>query len=313
MHLLRLFPLACTSIALLLSYLAIFAGTHNDMMENYDLVTFNVSRIGVDYFKEKQAQQNSSQSSSGGHDGLLSGLVQTVGSEIHNVTDKLESELESALSNVTQSIAREIGLHDFYSIHVLNHCEGYWKKDGKGNETSQRNVTYCSGQSNGISRFNLSTTLERGLNSSHVNVTLSKLHWPQAIDDAEHKVNQAFSASFAFLCLGIIFESIAWFACMLGLFADGRWSAIANVASSWVAVFALIISNSVLTWGATMLTDVVNKVGKDINVNASRGNWFLSLTWTPMGLMVLAGCVWLYEFIRGKHWRKVAVKEYSSG
>ena len=39
MRLVALFPALCAMIAMILSFLCVFAGTNHDMMESYDLLT----------------------------------------------------------------------------------------------------------------------------------------------------------------------------------------------------------------------------------------------------------------------------------
>lgn len=78
-----------------------------------------------------------------------------------------------ALSNVNAS---EMGVRDFYSIHVLSFCEGY---DINSQRRAIRDVAYCSKRS-ATFEFDLSTALAADL---HPGFNISDLTWPSTIAD----------------------------------------------------------------------------------------------------------------------------------
>jgi len=45
---------------------------------------------------------------------------------------------------------------------------------------------------------------------------------------------------------------------------------------------------------------VINEFGKDINVEASKGNTFEGMTWAATILVLLAGVAYTVEFVRGR-------------
>lgn len=73
--------------------------------------------------------------------------------------------------------ASEMGVKDFYSIHVMSFCEGYDINLPGGATT--RNVTYCSKRS-AIFEFDPSRVLASDMNSGF---NISDLTWPSTIDD----------------------------------------------------------------------------------------------------------------------------------
>ena len=122
-----LFPIACIAISLILSFLALFAGTNHDMLENYDLLLVNTSRIGQDYLKNHTAKSNQTSSSSSDSGSLLGQLLHTGKDAIDNAVDKVEDkvlqEVSDDLNDLAKSLAKDLGLKDFYTFHIMNHCE----------------------------------------------------------------------------------------------------------------------------------------------------------------------------------------------
>lgn len=68
----------------------------------------------------------------------------------------------------------------------------------------------------------------------------------------------------------------------------------------WIlAVLASVLASAITTAVACKASDVVNKHGRDIGVNASRGGKFMALTWVATGLCFLNVFVWVFECLRG--------------
>ncbi|KAI7296941.1 hypothetical protein KC352_g6 [Hortaea werneckii] len=106
MRLLAILPLALSAAALILSFLCLFAGSKKGFMEDYAVVTLNASQIGQSLFEDGDS------SSSSDSDNPLSSFID-------DVTSSIEDEIEDTLT----SFAKDLGLHDFYSAHLLDFCE----------------------------------------------------------------------------------------------------------------------------------------------------------------------------------------------
>ncbi|KAG9639457.1 hypothetical protein KCU95_g12382, partial [Aureobasidium melanogenum] len=77
-----------------------------------------------------------------------------------SIWDNLTSSIRSSLDSDIKALAQELGVHDFYSAHLLNYCEGYYTPSSIPNTTAtkpsiRQNVTYCS---NRTSFFHLDPT-----------------------------------------------------------------------------------------------------------------------------------------------------------
>ena len=308
MRLTAIFPVVCIGIAMILSFLALFAGTNHDMLETYDLLTLNTSRIGYDFFKSHlNHSSSSSSSSSGGSSSFLGQLFHNATTKIQNaadtIEDKVDQSLEQDLDKAYRSLAHDLGLKDFYSIHIMDHCEGYFSPNG----TSKRNVTYCSNRT-AMANFNLTQTLQKGLNSTGDPVTLPDLQFPQVLEDGIHSFKLAFNACFILYLIGIIFTISAFCLGFLGILREGRMSAFLNMGCTWSAFFFLTLASIVTTVASTKAANVINDNGKSLNINAARGENFISLTWAAVALMIVAGCCWIGEFLVGRHKAKMIPK-----
>lgn len=302
MRLTAIFPILALGIALVLAFLCTFAGTNKDMLEYYDILTLNTSRIAVDIFNTTTEDNEPKHMDS---DNPFTNFLNDVGDEIHNATDSAKAEIEEALNNVVQSFAKSLGLRDFYSLHVLNHCQGYFHPNG----TSSRNVTYCTNTTS-FSHFNARQTLQTQLNHSGIDVNLTDLHWPDKIDEALGDLKLAFNIMFILYCIGIIGVGLAFFGSILGLFFHGRKSSLGNIFLTQCAFFALLIASAIITVGATKATDAINKFGKPIDVNAARGDRLIAMTWAADILVFLASVAWLVEFMIGRRKEKMIPKQF---
>lgn len=300
MRITAIFPIVALGIALILAFLCTFAGTNKDMLRYYDILTLNTSRIAVDIF-------NTTDDNAPKHlhsDNPFTNFFNGIGDDIHNATENAKEDIEEALNNAIQSFAKSLGLRDFYSVHVLDHCEGYFHPNG----TSSRNVTYCS-NSTSFSHFNARQTLQTQLNQSGIDVNLTDLHWPDKIDDALGDLEVAFDVMFVLYCIGIIGVGLALFGSILGMFFHGRKSSLGNIFLTQCAFFALLIASAIITVGATKATNAINKYGIAINVNAARGNRLIAMTWAADVLVFLASVAWLVEFMIGRRKEKMMPKQ----
>lgn len=80
-----------------------------------------------------------------------------------------------------------------------------------------------------------------------------------------------------------------------------------------LAFFSLLIASAIATGIINNVSNTINQHGNDIGVYAYRGTTFIGMTWAATILVVLAGCVWAYEFIRGKRERMTYIMEGKEG
>jgi hypothetical protein len=220
--------------------------------------------------------------------------------------------LQSDLNNFASSLAKDLGLKDFYSAHLMDYCSGSYTPGPVPNATLKkssidRNVTFCSNRT-AMFTFDPTTALQQSLNASGSVITLSQLDWPKEIEDGIKTLRTAWKAAFILYCMGIGFIFLTLIASALWIGNVSRGTAALVIALASLAWICLGIASAIMTAVAVKGHDIIDKYGKVIGVSADRGNGFLGMTWAATGCMVVAalvGCAGC--FIRSK---RTTVKPY---
>lgn len=287
-------PIICACAAIALSFLCLFAGHKPGWMEDYHILTLNTSRVGHNLINDSDATSH---------------LPSFLTNIINNITNDINNDLNQAV----ESIARQIGLEDFYSYHMLDYCYGQYEPQPVPNATVSRNdihknVTGCSNQT-AMFHFDPDASLEFSLDSNHVTITLDDLHWPAQIQDDMNKLRVAAKATFVLYCIGIGLALVALFTSLIGCFSSGRITAFINILVAILAFLSLGIASGIITAIMVKGTQTINKYGKDIGIDAKRGNKYLALTWAATGAMFLAVMIWTLECLAGSR-RRVRRRSY---
>jgi len=280
MRLLPIFPVLLSVGALILAFLCLFAGSKPGFMEDFSIVNLNVSRIGQNLIADRTTSNNP-----------LTNLL-------HNLTDPILKPLEADLNNFAASLAKDLGLKDFYSAHLMDYCSGSYTPGPVPNATLKkskidRNVTYCSNRT-AMFQFDPTAALQKSLNDSGAPITLKQLNWPKDIEDGIKALRTAFKAAFVLYCMGIGF-------CFLTLLASafwttarsdgGRGTAAVEILLATMAWLCLGIASAIATAVGVKGDKIIDKYGKPVGVSADRGNGFLGLTWAATACMVLAALI----------------------
>jgi len=219
-----------------------------------------------------------------------------------DLTNSIEEDIEDGIT----SIAQELGVHDFYSYHLMDYCEGYYKPGPVANATLSKsdiskNVTSCSNET-GFWNFDPREIIQRELNESgHSSINLvTDLDWPEDINKGLHALRVAARAMFVLYCIAIAFIGIAFIVAVISIFFAGRLSALFNVVIDWLAFIVVGIASAIATAIVVKGTDIINDHGHEIGVSAQRGTKFLIITWVATGLMLLASMVWCFDCVVGR-------------
>lgn len=68
-----------------------------------------------------------------------------------------------------------------------------------------------------------------------------------------------------------------------------------------MAFLALLIASAISTGIINKVVSIVNTHGNDIGIFAYKGSHFIAMTWAADILVLLAGGVWVWEFIKGRN------------
>ncbi|KAJ9658502.1 hypothetical protein H2198_003654 [Neophaeococcomyces mojaviensis] len=272
--------LLCVIASLILTFLCLFAGSSSNFLQNGDLLTLNMSRLGhnVNIFNTTD-----------GDGGFFDNLVNGVQEDINDLVD-----------DVTSDIAASLNISDFYSVHIMNYCEGVFKPNASlaaenGTHVS-KNTTYCSPR-NAMFHFNVTQIVQDALPSK---INLTSIDWPQTITDAQDAVRTASIATEILYIIAIALTGLAFFAAIAGFFTNGRMSACCNVVIDTLAFIALVAASAVATTVILKVVDALNKYGQDLGIHANRGNLFLGMTWAATGLMFVATIISFIQVCVGR-------------
>lgn len=238
------------------------------------------------------------------------------------------------MNDVASDIARAFDIHDFYTAHIMNFCEGYYEPNTTvtREQHPSENVTFCSNRT-AFFHFDPTAIIQSELAPG---VNLTDIHWPSEIEDAIRAVEITSKVMFIFYCIGIGLVGLALIGAAWGVLANGRISAFVNFtldivsplispynysAEGWrlefnalsltssishyansrqLAFLALVIASIISTVIITKTVNAVNKYGAEIGVAAYKGSTFLGMTWAATALMLLASVGWIAECCRGR-------------
>jgi hypothetical protein len=260
----------------------------------------NTSRIGQNLVNISSSTQSSNP---------LVGLLK-------NLTKPLTTSIQNGLNNAASSFAKDLGLEDFYSAHILDHCEGFFTPGPVPNATLKaskidRNVTSCSNRTSNFD-FDPGAALQRTLDKSGTGVTLKDLGWPDELDKGIRALRTAVRATFALYCIAVGFALLAALAFafwMFGPSTSGRGVPLAGAGLAFVAFMAMGIASAIVTSVAVKGDNIIDKYGKKIGVEAARGNGYLALTWAGTACLFLASIVGCFGCCLGRKRRVKTVGE----
>jgi hypothetical protein len=82
--------------------------------------------------------------SGGGIGGFFSGIVSSATAAIGDGIGALESDVASFENEVADMLAKKLGIHEFYSLHLMDGCDGYFTPNATSPDPGF-NVTNCTG------------------------------------------------------------------------------------------------------------------------------------------------------------------------
>ncbi|MCJ1426663.1 hypothetical protein MMC29_004566, partial [Sticta canariensis] len=263
-------------VAFVLSLLCIFAGSKSGYLENANLLTLNTSRLGHLVLQEPKGLDPNS---------FLGHIVGAV-----------EGGINELVGDIATSIAKELHIHDFYSIHLLDYCEGFYTPSPIANDTLHptKNVTHCSKRTPSF-HFNATNVIQQELKSD---ISLPDLEWPSAIQDGVGMAERTIRAMFVFYCIGVAATGLALVGVVFGMLVVNKLTAIFNFMLTMSAFISLALASIISTKFIDKAVKLINEAGDKAGIAAYKGNTFLGMTWAATGLIFLACVAWIYEFFR---------------
>lgn len=274
-----LITLLCSAAALVLSFLLLFAGGTRSFLQDTDVLTLNMSRLGY---------TGNVFNTTDGNGGLLSDIINSA-----------QADVNELINNATAEVASQLNISDFYTVHVMNYCEGQYTPSAAAavvGEDVSEDTTYCSPR-NALFHFNVTEIVSNALPAP---ITLGDISWPQAVTDAQNTIRAASIAAVILYILAIVFTGLAFLGAVFGFFTSGRLSACCNVIIDLLAFLCIGGASGVATAIMIIAVNRLNEYGADLGVSATRGNKFLGMTWAATGVMLIALIVSFVQLCVGR-------------
>ncbi|KAL9083738.1 MAG: hypothetical protein Q9165_008404 [Trypethelium subeluteriae] len=221
----------------------------------------------------------------GGIESDGSSITSRAGSDISSATSRIASDASSALGSVSTELANalaqeftemkeKLDIHDWYSVHLLDYCEGYYVPN----------------------KSDISNTTIDGLPAPaypHEKITKN------ATSCTKHTLASDFDPKVALLalyCIGVAFTGLSLLLSAVSAFRFGWVGPFINIFLSLLAFFFLGISSIIAQGLAVGAAKLITALGDDFGVAAYKGSDFFKLTWTATALMLLNVVIWTWEF-----------------
>lgn len=163
MKVLAAIPAVLSAISFALTMLALFAGHKKGFMEDYHIMAFNTSTLGHNFLSTIAGSSSSSATttsaaaatttaSKGGLGGdipdpfsALSSLKATATGILGSVESSAASILGDVGDDVADKLADELGIDQFYTVHIMDLCQGDYAPNATA-PGAWMNVTNCTGE-----------------------------------------------------------------------------------------------------------------------------------------------------------------------
>ncbi|KAJ2992035.1 hypothetical protein NUW58_g2309 [Xylaria curta] len=178
--------------------------------------------------------------------------------------------VQSAPTTLTlqNSIARTLGLHDFYQVGLWNFCEGY----------QSEGITHCS-KTNASFWFNPVEILLNELLSG------ASIALPSEVNDVLNILRIASHVMFGFFLGGAILNAVLLVSSLVVLYS--KWWSLLMGTLSCIAAIIVIVAASLGTVIAYVFQAALNSQ-PDLGVSASIGTKMLVFEWIAAGFTLLA-------------------------
>lgn len=162
MKLLATVPAVLSAVSLTLTMLALFAGYKKGFMEDYHIMAFNTSTLGHNFLSSLAGDSSSSSTttsaaaatttaSKGGLGDLpdpfsaLSSLKATATAALGSLESSAASILGDIGDDVADKLADELGIEQYYSLHIMDLCQGEYEPNATATG-AWVNVTECTSE-----------------------------------------------------------------------------------------------------------------------------------------------------------------------
>ncbi|CAN8099917.1 unnamed protein product [Discula destructiva] len=231
--------------------------------------------------------------------GLLSSIEASATEVAGSVKSAAASILADVGGDVADRLADELGISQFYTIHIMDLCQGDYAPNATANG-AWMNLTDCT-QPMDFSAMDLSTILDKQLSIGPFNISLSDLGITQKIESKLSKLPTIFEALAAIYIVSAIFAALTLLSSLASVFilpSPSRKLLLADAVLAVLAMLFVLVGSLMYTIGASAVVGKIQDLGAgDAGLDVQVGTKFQALTWASFALMLVAAGYWVYELV----------------
>ncbi|KAI1656690.1 actin cortical patch SUR7/pH-response regulator pali [Daldinia decipiens] len=284
-------PTLLSLVGFVLAMIALFAGSGSQQrsMENYHIIAINMSTFGHDLVPTPSSSASQPTATSGdgfGWDDIQDGL--------DDIESQIIDELNDIANDIADQLSRELGISQWYSIHVMTACEGNFAPNATS-PGAWYNTTNCTAQSAGV-QFNLTDIIQKEINAGPLNINAADIPIPDSIQQTLDYVNKFLLATFILYVLGAGFSGLSFISCIIVLTlrreAIGRGAILVNMVLSALAALSLAVGAAIATAISKRGASEINDRGGAYGISAVEGTKFMIVSWVAFAVMFVTLAFW---------------------
>ncbi|KAH8659270.1 actin cortical patch SUR7/pH-response regulator pali [Tricladium varicosporioides] len=298
-------PLLLAFVAFVLGLLCMFAGNKPGFMEDHHIVTINTTVIGTQIVQRRTPIDERStldeRFSVSDIGNSITNTIKNLTSEVDALADKLDAKVRAKvtelLSKGVAEITRELGIQQFYSLHLMTMCDGNYTLNGTL-PGAKKAGSVCSKQT-AMYHFDIQTPVAEELANATMNfpaelktffadkLTTKNLGIDK-IQDSLDTLSTALNATFVFYAIAIASAGTLFLVSLLAIFVDLRILSFISLFLSFLSTFTFMIASAIVTEVQKKAAKYLNEYGNAIGLYAYKGGKFLRLTWVAFALVAVA-------------------------
>ncbi|KAI3339083.1 actin cortical patch SUR7/pH-response regulator pali [Ustulina deusta] len=284
-------------VTLVLTALALTAGKNPGFMEDYHILLLNTSTLGQNLIPTPTSGgSDPSPTSCGPLGGALGKLCAGATAAVGSAVSSGLAELSSIEDDIADKLAKEIGVQQWYSLHVMDVCQGTFTPNATTSGAGY-NVTSCTQP--------LKTSLlDHQLDIGPLHLNLAKLGFTKDLQDELDEIPGQFQTLAGFYILAVAFSVLSLLFCTAWLFRPTYGISWANLIVALLAAFVLFVGNIIVVESGKSASKI-NNLGQHIGLSVSTGQKFIAITWTAFVFTVVMAVYWGYETRQDMKARKV--------
>ncbi|KAK0704262.1 hypothetical protein B0T21DRAFT_416602 [Apiosordaria backusii] len=341
---LKVAPVACSFFAFVFLAIALSAGSSPNYIEGLSVINFNMSTFGKNLIKAPNVQEaaqgacdkadnavtdagNAVGDVAGEIGGIfggqkakddakkaLNGASNTVGDGVGKACEKGAEVADKAIQlgqdlvdKALGSVAKAIGLKEYYSIHIGAMCEGMYKPLFS-DPSAEPNVEKCT-KKFVVEQTDLSKSLDTSLGVGPFKFKLSDVGLIDTIQDALDLIPRALAAMGFFFLTSIIFLALAFLgsaailaaAFVPALAAFETTLILPSLVCLGIGWFLAGIGALGLTAAAEKIKNAVNQDGAKFGLSAATSPGLYFLIWATAVLSTLGFATLAYAWYKSRH------------